>query len=119
MPARVGKSGVARDERHAKRFGQGKEGRVVRRHVVAQLPDAVGERLMRVSDDGQVVEVGAGVIGSRLADGAGSDQSTQDVQELHVDQVGRVDIGILAEPSHERRLPGTTQEGGSVAAIAL
>ena len=74
---------------------------------------------MWISDDGQVVEVVSGVIGSCLADRASTDEPTQDVQEFHVDQVGRVDIGILAEPSHERRLPGTTQEGGSVAAIAL
>ena len=98
MTARVCQARVARDKRRAKCLSQGQEGRVVRGHIVAKLPDAVGEGLMRISDDGQVVEVGTGVIGSRLADGADADEPTRTSQELHVDQVGRLDIGVLGVP---------------------
>jgi hypothetical protein len=61
VPGGAGQTAVAGYEWDAQGFGEGDKGGVVRREVVAELPDAVTQLEVWVADQNEVPKVGAGI----------------------------------------------------------
>jgi hypothetical protein len=110
VAGRVGELPVAGDERRAEQFGERDERRVIRGEVVAQLPDAVVERLVGVADEREVGEVDAGVLGALRADRAALHQPPQRVEQFGIDEVRAVEIAVFAEPFDEPSCRNTRHE---------
>ena len=97
MPVGGSQAAIARDEGRFESFGEGHIRGVVCSYAVAQLPDAPDKRLMRVADYAQIAQVRErlrGAIGPQFPDQA---VTAQHVDNLQVEQVGRMQGLLLAE----------------------
>lgn len=61
-------------------------------------PDAVGQRLVRIPRDRELVHVGAHVFGAVGRELACAHQAAQGVKDLDVDQMRGVQIAVLGQP---------------------
>lgn len=92
MTACGGQPGVAGDQWRHQYFAEGHEGGIVGRQIVAKLPDSVGQRRVRITNDRQIPEVASGVGGPVLSKATGCDQAPEGMKEFDVDQVWCVKI---------------------------
>lgn len=97
MLARRSESSVTCDERDIKSFAQRHEGCIVGGDVVAQPPDAVRQRVMGVAHDGEITEVHADIGSALLRQPASCDKPPQSMQDLDIDEMRSVKIGVSAE----------------------
>src|SRR5205823_8578936 len=86
------KTSVASDQRDAESLSERDEGGVVGGQVVAELPDSVALSSVRIADHGKLTEIPMSVGGSVIAQLAAGVQPAKGVQNLYIDQMGRVQI---------------------------
>ena len=92
--------------RVAERFGERKVGGVVGGQVMAQLPDPLAQRRVRVPDEAQVRQVGDGSGSPMLLEFAREHEPAQGAQGLGLHQLGGVQHLLLAVQCALNRIEG-------------
>ncbi len=96
MSAGSGEASVAGDQGDAQGLGERDEGRVVRRQVSAALPHSVRQRMVRVSNERHIGEVPSSLGSSVLGELPCGNQPPECVEELHVEEMGRMEIAVVS-----------------------
>jgi len=111
-PGRPSETSVAGDEGNPERLRERDERGVRGRQRPSQLPDPRCQRVVGVPDEREVGEVAPGVIGPVEAKGAGSHEPSERVEELDVEQMGRVEVTVPCDPCVEVGVHRTREQGG-------
>lgn len=119
MAGSGGKTPVARQERRVERFGERHVHRVIGRKIAPQFPDARQQEAVRIAAERKVGEVGERRAATLGIDLAGSRVAADDLRDLDIEQMGRVQRlpGVEKPPFHRfgrRRAEQRFEQGRSV-----
>ena len=90
MASRSGETLVARKQRSVERFGKGDVDGIIGREIVPQIPDTRQKKIMRVSAEGKVSEVGESRAAAFAVDLALCRIPADDLRNFDIEQMRRM-----------------------------
>lgn len=102
---------IASDEGYLELLSQRDEGGIVRREIRPEFPDAVGQELMGIALDREILEVGSRGSCPSIRDDTPSHQPSQGMEELDVYEMRSLEVTVVAQASIDLGGEGSGDQG--------